>query len=199
MFKSNTYRGKLYFEYHIPGVNNKFRNETEIMQYEDKCKTQEYHTTIYCEACLKRELNDCKLIDLIYTKKCSATNCSNLSFNPCMNGGTCLNLDKKEKDPLSFVHFKCECAPGYSGLLCLSFKVCDLNPCKSGKCVAIGELGLFYCVTESGQWINGLKAANGSMDQEDDHAENVAINLLFVNFFVCNIFCYFLFFYNLKI
>jgi hypothetical protein len=188
MYKSNKHRGKMYFE--IPGGNyNEMKNETEIMLYERKCnELSRFERTLYCEACLKRDLNNCTPSDFqanetpadlrkkLGIKTCPATTCSNLSFNPCMNGGTCLNLETNEMNPKMYVQFKCECASGYSGLLCLSFRPCEFKPCKSGECVEIGDLGLFYCVTEN-EWINGLE-------------ENAAMNLLFIHFNAHRIFCW---------
>ena len=154
MFESNKHKGKLNFEIE-DGNTNKFRNETEIMKYELKCKYS-YERTIYCQACLKRDLNNCNPNDF-YRKTCPATNCSNLGYNPCFNNGICLDLDSNETDNISYVQFKCKCQPGYSGLLCLDFRPCEMKPCSvDAECIEIGELGLFYCVTSDNKWFNGL-------------------------------------------
>lgn len=41
--------------------------------------------------------------------------CSNSSYL-CKNGASCANIETKSKNDI--IGFQCNCAPGYSGLLC---------------------------------------------------------------------------------
>jgi len=68
--------------------------------------------------------------------------------SPCMNGGTCTNLNGG---------FQCTCRQGFLGLTCAQPDVCNPNPCgMAGTCLALesNQIGLnFVCVCQAGSLI----------------------------------------------
>ena len=70
-------------------------------------------------------------------------NVDECASNPCYNGGVC------EDQPQGY---KCECAPGYSGLQCIEeLSSCDSNPCPDrAMCKNEPGPGEFTCLCRSG-------------------------------------------------
>ena len=105
----------------------------------------DYERTLFCEFCVKRQYNKCTSYTAFYSN-CSTTTCENLNENPCFNGGTCVTEIVKDQFALGF---KCECADGFYGELCLSFDACYHRPCQFNElCFNYGELGHYFCVND---------------------------------------------------
>ena len=80
---------------------------------------------------INRCQNNGECIDLVNDFECncglgfSGELCTNLDpicdvSNPCLNGGTCINVE--QTDNLSLKRFRCECTLRFSG------EICDFNP-----------------------------------------------------------------------
>ena len=79
----------------------------------------------------------------VYTgKNCQhALSCSDgagtANSGPCLNGGTCANVDI---DPLDDNYsYTCSCLTGFSGTDCENSNPCDPHPCNSGSCQDAGS------------------------------------------------------------
>ena len=92
---------------------------------------------------------------------CVLPTCANQPDNPCYNGATCITATSDNKLVFSLADrrdwrewssslntsFRCECARGFRGRLCLQHDPCATHPCKRDEmCFAYGEFGLFHCL-----------------------------------------------------